>query len=328
MQRVRVPRTFCKSKSWTDSSNRWPPMLPSSFGTTMRSSDSQRRSEFPGSFGTPSMYFLGDGLVLVPVAVRSVFLAVVTPVAYIHLVLWYRRVSVIDRRMGVILLTFVTTFRQTLLLRTHPPTTLACTYRTYVRQNSTLVMPEPGPQRQQQQQQHPTIEVPPGFTLHTENTTHILLPSDNGAFLNPVQEFNRDLSVACIRVWSEEWNRAKEARWKVAQEKKAKRPEKRSKGVHGGPCVADGTALTSTVADPKCTEGLAEVKEKEVFRDRTFLPLGHLPTGRTVPCAEVRVVGGVIGYGAQVNPLRQGNPSGKVSSVFCLAAAESLTFPL
>lgn len=86
-------------------------------------------------------------------------------------------------------------------------------------------MPEQTPQQQ------PSIEVPPGFTLHSENTTHILLPSDNGAFLNPVQEFNRDLSVACIRVWSEEWNRIKEAKWKVAQEKKAKRPEKRLKGM-------------------------------------------------------------------------------------------------
>jgi len=81
-------------------------------------------------------------------------------------------------------------------------------------------------------QQQPAIEVPPGFTLHSENTTHILLPSDNGAFLNPVQEFNRDLSVACIRVWSEEWNRAKEAKWRAAQEKKAKKPEKRLKGAH------------------------------------------------------------------------------------------------
>ena len=65
------------------------------------------------------------------------------------------------------------------------------------------------------------IEVPEGFNLHTENTSHILLSSDE-AFLNPVQEFNRDLSVACIRVWSEEMDSIKEARWRKAQEKKAK----------------------------------------------------------------------------------------------------------
>jgi len=64
------------------------------------------------------------------------------------------------------------------------------------------------------------IVVPEGFNLHTENNSHILL-SSNEAFLNPVQEFNRDLSVACIRVWSEEWNKEKEARWQKVQDRKA-----------------------------------------------------------------------------------------------------------
>ncbi|KNZ71784.1 N(2),N(2)-dimethylguanosine tRNA methyltransferase [Termitomyces sp. J132] len=66
------------------------------------------------------------------------------------------------------------------------------------------------------------IVVPDGFTLHTENTSHILLES-NKAFLNPVQEFNRDTSVACIRVWSEELNKSKEERWRQHQEKRAKK---------------------------------------------------------------------------------------------------------
>lgn len=65
------------------------------------------------------------------------------------------------------------------------------------------------------------IEIPDGLRLHTENTSRILL-SANEAFLNPVQEFNRDMSVACIRVWSEELNEAKEERWKKAQQKKSR----------------------------------------------------------------------------------------------------------
>jgi tRNA (guanine26-N2/guanine27-N2)-dimethyltransferase len=68
-----------------------------------------------------------------------------------------------------------------------------------------------------------SVTVPEGFTLHTENTSHILISSKEEAFLNPVQEFNRDLSVACIRVWSEELNREKEVKWKQAQERRAKR---------------------------------------------------------------------------------------------------------
>ena len=69
----------------------------------------------------------------------------------------------------------------------------------------------------------PSITVPEGFRLHTENTSSILLPNNNEAFLNPVQEFNRDLSVATIRVWSEELNRVKEQKWRQAQEKRAKK---------------------------------------------------------------------------------------------------------
>lgn len=64
------------------------------------------------------------------------------------------------------------------------------------------------------------VAIPEGFRLHTENTSHILL-SANDAFLNPVQEFNRDVSVACIRTWSEDLNQAKEEKWRHAQEKKA-----------------------------------------------------------------------------------------------------------
>jgi len=71
-----------------------------------------------------------------------------------------------------------------------------------------------------------SITVPDGFTLHTENTSHILLPSNNEAFLNPVQEFNRDLSVAAIRVWSEDLNKTKEERWRQARERRLMKEEK------------------------------------------------------------------------------------------------------
>ncbi|RDB21077.1 tRNA (guanine(26)-N(2))-dimethyltransferase [Hypsizygus marmoreus] len=86
-----------------------------------------------------------------------------------------------------------------------------------------------------------TIIVPDGFTLHTENTSHILL-SSNEAFLNPVQEFNRDTSIACIRVWSEEMNKAKEARWRQNQEKRAK---KMKEGVAKRRKVENGEAQSA-----------------------------------------------------------------------------------
>ncbi|KAG8987630.1 RNA methyltransferase tRNA(m5U54)methyltransferase [Tulasnella sp. 427] len=60
-----------------------------------------------------------------------------------------------------------------------------------------------------------TLPIPPGFKLHTENTAQILLPDAADAFLNPVQEFNRDLSVACIRTWSEDMNAKRKAIWEA-----------------------------------------------------------------------------------------------------------------
>ncbi|KAF8212204.1 N2,N2-dimethylguanosine tRNA methyltransferase-domain-containing protein [Mycena galopus ATCC 62051] len=51
-------------------------------------------------------------------------------------------------------------------------------------------------------------EIPDGFTLHTENNSHILF-------------------VACIRVWSEELHELKKTKWLRAQEKKQTNQKKR-----------------------------------------------------------------------------------------------------
>lgn len=68
------------------------------------------------------------------------------------------------------------------------------------------------------------IIIPDGFTLHTENNSHILL-SSNEAFLNPIQEFNRDTSIACIQVWSEELDKKKKEKWLKSQERKLEKKE-------------------------------------------------------------------------------------------------------
>lgn len=73
------------------------------------------------------------------------------------------------------------------------------------------------------------IDVPEGFTLHSENSAHILLPNNNEAFLNPVQEFNRDLSVACIRTWSDIVQEEKKRKWEVTQERRARKAQNGNK---------------------------------------------------------------------------------------------------
>lgn len=74
-----------------------------------------------------------------------------------------------------------------------------------------------------------SIAVPEGFTLHSENTAHILLPDNNEAFLNPVQEFNRDLSVACIRTWNDITQEEKKEKWQENQECRARKAQNGAK---------------------------------------------------------------------------------------------------
>ena len=115
------------------------------------------------------------------------------------------------------------------LLRALPLSPLARPYNFYLRYRRCSTMATTSEPAQ--------ITIPEGYTLHSENTTRILLPPGNQAFLNPVQEFNRDLSVACIRTWTELVNGEKEAKWRRNQEKRAKQAErghkaKRAKSEH------------------------------------------------------------------------------------------------
>ncbi|KAJ3744718.1 N2 N2-dimethylguanosine tRNA methyltransferase [Lentinula detonsa] len=88
----------------------------------------------------------------------------------------------------------------------------------------------------------PPSPVPDGFRLHTENSSHILI-SENEAFLNPVQEFNRDLSVACIRTWSEELNELKQKRRAQAKEKRALKAKEGSARKRQRVNESDATAV-------------------------------------------------------------------------------------
>ncbi|GAA5859268.1 hypothetical protein JCM8547_008947 [Rhodosporidiobolus lusitaniae] len=107
---------------------------------------------------------------------------------------------------------------------------------------------------------------PPGFIVHRESSTSILfavsspastsapvgpdMPTSAPVFLNPVQEYNRDLSVVAIRSWSEIWNREKTQKWEEGIRRK--REKKRSAPGEGG---------KGKGKKKKGEEGAAEVKE-------------------------------------------------------------------
>lgn len=54
----------------------------------------------------------------------------------------------------------------------------------------------------------PEIDITQYNTV-TEGQATILFPKKNEVFYNPVQQFNRDMSIAAIRTWSEIYNQEK-----------------------------------------------------------------------------------------------------------------------
>lgn len=61
---------------------------------------------------------------------------------------------------------------------------------------------------------------PAGFKKVTEGKATILFPDTNEVFYNPIQEFNRDISIAAIRTWDEIYQEERSAR---LAEKKSRR---------------------------------------------------------------------------------------------------------
>lgn len=61
-----------------------------------------------------------------------------------------------------------------------------------------------------------------------EGSATIVLPSKEAAFLNPVQEFNRDLSVLAIRSWSEQRNEEKRRKFDASAAKRHSKIKKRN----------------------------------------------------------------------------------------------------
>jgi hypothetical protein len=82
--------------------------------------------------------------------------------------------------------------------------------------------------------------IPPNHKEHTEAKTTILVPTDHTAFLNPTQQFNRDLSVAVIRAWNERRKERLEAKYESKKSKKGKKKGKQVKGEEGDAAATTG----------------------------------------------------------------------------------------
>ncbi|PWY98732.1 N2,N2-dimethylguanosine tRNA methyltransferase [Testicularia cyperi] len=64
-----------------------------------------------------------------------------------------------------------------------------------------------------------------------ENSATIVMPSAEAAFLNPVQEFNRDLSILAIRTWSERLDAEKKARYTRSEQKRLQKSKRKESGA-------------------------------------------------------------------------------------------------
>ena len=66
-----------------------------------------------------------------------------------------------------------------------------------------------------------------------EGSATIVLPSKEAAFLNPVQEFNRDISALAITTWSQRDDLARREKWEARQLKKSNRDSGKGKARKG-----------------------------------------------------------------------------------------------
>ncbi|KAJ1310418.1 hypothetical protein OPQ81_007152 [Rhizoctonia solani] len=121
-----------------------------------------------------------------------------------------------------------------------------------------------------------TMSIPQGFTVHTENSAKILLPSETTTFLNPIQEFNRDLSVACITTWGKRWEAAKRLRWEQGGGKR-ERNKKRKKNA--------GEAQKVEVKDDDVKEEVKEEVNEEVEK-REVKEVGDMDVDSTQATSE------------------------------------------
>lgn len=140
------------------------------------------------------------------------------------------------------------------------------------------------------------IRLRPTESAFREGSATIVMPTSNSAFFNPVQEFNRDLSVLAIKTWSETTNDDLKLKWEAKVARKAKASAAAAAAKNGnGKLMRDGeengesskrvkidentsastSASTSDATSSTTIEG-AENAQGTVFRPHKFTLLEAL----------------------------------------------------
>ncbi|ODV58620.1 tRNA (guanine26-N2)-dimethyltransferase [Ascoidea rubescens DSM 1968] len=104
------------------------------------------------------------------------------------------------------------------------------------------------------------------YNIITEGKANILFPKENKVFYNPVQQFNRDLSVAAIRAWDELYNLSnKKAKGKANKNKKknGKRNENKTDNndkENSKPLVIDNNRPRINILEALSATGLRAIR--------------------------------------------------------------------
>ncbi|KAK9893656.1 N2,N2-dimethylguanosine tRNA methyltransferase [Cystobasidium minutum MCA 4210] len=109
-----------------------------------------------------------------------------------------------------------------------------------------------------------TKQVPPGFTVHREASAEVLLADGRDVFINPIQEFNRDLSSLVIRTWSEVVNEERRAVWERKRQAGIAKKGKKRKHDENGEQEQPETVETIRMQQEKASSPAPS------FRDHTF----------------------------------------------------------
>lgn len=160
---------------------------------------------------------------------------------------------------------------------------------------------------------NPARAVPDGFKPHTESSTTILVPKGNTAFLNPVQQYNRDLSIAVIRAWNEMRKEEAVVRHELKMQrqgnsKRSKKRQQKGKEAEEGKIAAEGEG--GDVKDDQPEAG----PSKPVSLGRTLLACGLQLTLEAVQAEADYHSRGSVSYRSTVHSICKGNPRCSVSS--------------
>ncbi|KAG0381040.1 tRNA methyltransferase 1 [Mortierella sp. AD032] len=122
------------------------------------------------------------------------------------------------------------------------------------------------------------VPAPAGFKKVTEGKATILFPDTNEVFYNPIQEFNRDISIAAIRTWDEVFQEERAAR--LAEKKSRKEANAAKRATEGLEPLPEKEYPEGT--DPSATRGISILEALSASGLRSIRYAKEIPNVRHI----------------------------------------------